>query len=190
MWNEKTVSDKSIIYINTNTGEEASASLVYNHPELGRFFMFDSIMTMPFQRKYVFDLIQQNERIGIEKKELLTHLESVKEFINAGKPNEAFGTVMYIESKLKDGWDYQKSSLLICALLVVQEDENINGFNQSDAEEKINKWAVDLTMLSFFLNFAQLRINSLMNFVNRSSSTFSAVVSQSTESQPQPSSES
>jgi hypothetical protein len=180
MWNLKSKTADRLVYMNDNTQEECTASLIYHDEDFGSFFMLDNMLSMPYQRKYIFDLIQQNERIGIEKKELETHLNSIKEFCKAGDAMSAYGTAMYIESKLKNSIDYEKSALLVTALLVVQEDDNIGAFNQEKAMELINKWSEKPTMLAFFLNFAQKRINVFLNFVNKSSSTYSEVVNQST----------
>jgi hypothetical protein len=181
MWKLKNKTEKKLLFVNENTQEECVASLVYTDDDFGTFYMFDSMLTMPFQRKYIFDLIQQNERIGIEKKELLDHINSIKEFCQSGDTMKAFGTAMYIESKLKNSIDFERSALLVTALLVVQEDENIGGFSQERAMEKIEQWSQKPAMISFFLNFAQMRITSFLNFVSKSSRLSSEIVSQSME---------
>ncbi len=185
MWKQKIKTEKQIVFLNETTGEECVASHVYTHKDLGEFYMFDSLLTMPFQRKYVFDLIQQNEKIGIEKPELTKYIENIKELIknqSKGFDMEIFRIVSYVEAKLKDSWDYQKSSLMAVALTVVQDGDNINGFNQSDAEAKLNLWTQDPTMLAFFLNFLQLRLSSLTNMLDTSSRTYSETLDQLTAS--------
>lgn len=184
MWNKTKVTEKQILYTNSITGEETSVDLVYKHSELGNFYIFPSIFSLPYTRKMVFDLIQQNERLGIEKKELIEYIERIKKLCQEGKTMDIYAIASYMESKAKEHWDYKRSSLAIVALLIVQEDENISAFNQGEIEEKINRFSQDPTMLDFFLQYAQLRVESLMKLQESSSKIYSQAQMNSMEALP------
>jgi hypothetical protein len=165
MWSQQTVTDEKLVYVNNNTGEQCSLSRVYTHPELGKFYAFDNLLQMPYQRKYIFDLAQQYERVGMEKNELDTRLSEIQELCRIKKEGfefEVYSIAQFIRSSIKDMWDFEKTSMLIAAMVIVQPDENIAIFDQQQAERKIALWRRDKTMLAFFLNILQQRCSSLL----------------------------
>lgn len=165
-WILKNKTEYSITHINTLTNEEVKSSMIYNHKELGVFYIFDSLLTMPYQRKYVFSLIQEMEKLGIDKRELQQKLGNIMDLCR-DKPNgfemDIYSIASGVSNFMKDIWDYRKSALMVTSLMVFQENENIGQFEQSISEQKISTWSKDPDMLDFFLNKALERCNQVSN---------------------------
>lgn len=171
MWQLKTKSDKGLLYVNANTGEQVNCSKVYTHAELGNFYAFDNIMQMPYQRKYIFDLAQTMEKIGMDKEELQVKISSILDLCREKKQGwelDVYATAQHIEATLKNAWDYQKTAMLICAMVIIQEDENIGLFDQGEAEVKIKTWSKDKNMLGFFLSIVNRKCSILTGFLDKS----------------------
>jgi hypothetical protein len=167
MWQLATKNPTSLVYRNTNTGEECRFSKVYDHTDLGVFYIVDNILTLPYQRKYLFDLAGQMERVGIEKAELTTSIDMILNLLREKKQGfdlEIYAIASRIQSTLKDQWDYRKTALFACALCVIQDGDNIASFDQLEAIRRINAWERDPTMLAFFLT----ALNRLLTPVNES----------------------
>jgi hypothetical protein len=176
MWQLKTKTDKGLQYVNTNTGEQVNCGRIYTHPELGNFYAFDNIMQMPYQRKYIFDLAQTMEKIGMDKDELKDKVENIMNLCKEKKQGwelDVYATAQHIDATLKNAWDYQKTAMLICAMVVIQEGENIGMFDQGEAEAKIKSWSKDKSMLGFFLSIVNQRCSILTGFLDRSTPMFS-----------------
>lgn len=171
MWKLSEKTDKALIYLNTNTNERSTWSKIYTHPELGDFYCIDNIMNLPFQRKYLFDLAQQMERIGIEKQEMLDKMQQIMDLCKEKKQGyelEVYNIASTINTTLKDGWDYEKTAMLVCAMMIIQENEIIDTFNQDEAIKKINLWSKDKHMIGFFLTIANSKCNILTSSLEQS----------------------
>lgn len=164
MWQIKSKSTERLLYVNTNTGEECSFSKVYDHPELGLFYIVDNILQLPYQRKYLFDLAQQLEKVGIEKAELLSHMDSILALCKERRPGfelDVYAIAQRIQATLKDHWDYRKTALFAVTLCVIQAGDNIASFDQTESQRRIDLWSKDPTMLSFFLTGLSKRCEPL-----------------------------
>jgi hypothetical protein len=155
MWKLKEKTEEALVYENTNTGEQVRCGRIYTHNELGVFYAFDNILQMPFQRKFLFDLAQQMEKIGIEKEELIDRMGKIQELCKDKK--EGFELDIYaiakgVEQTAKDHWDFEKTALLVTTLVVIQEGESIGYFDQAQSVRKLDLWKKDKDMLGFFLS--------------------------------------
>lgn len=173
---------------NTSSNETYILKLVYDHKELGRFFAFGSIFSMPFQRKAIFDLIRQHEIIGTDKKELIVENEEIMTLIvkkPEGWEHEAYTKLFNINSTLKTAWDYYKTASAIVPLVIVPESdlENIGIYEQDKQENYINTWSKDSAMFAFFLSIVQRKMNNFYNQYNPASQDYLDKVCQLTESQ-------
>lgn len=180
MWTRTELTDKRMVFSNSNTGEMCSLSAIATH-ESGVYYAFDNLLQMPYQRKYIFDLAQQYERIGMDKKELEVHLNDIQEMCRNkadGFELNVYSKIDYIKQNIKDVWDFQKTALLTAAMVIVTPDENIAVFDQSLAEKKINEWSKDKNLLSFFLNVLQQRCTTLIEPFNTFTQSYSHKVSQ------------
>lgn len=185
MWIQTSKTEQSLTYTNNQTGEQIVCQQVYDHRELGKFYVFENILQMPFSRKYIFDLAQQMEKIGIEKDELADKMRSVMELCRKreqGFELEVYSIANTVHNHVKGVWDYQKTALMVAAVMIIQEGENIGHFSQQEAERKIDAWRRDATMLGFFLN----TVTEKCNKVNKSFANFTQLFSEN----PYPSKES
>lgn len=175
--------------LNETTKELTKMKLIRKHSELGNFYCFNSILSMPYQRKVMFDMIQQYNTLGIDKEELIKENKEILEMLEKreqGYEMKIYSKIATITNTAKTFWDYQKSSMLISALLIIPENqlELIGVFDQEKAEENIKLWSKDSEMLGFFLNVAQQKCNNLTNKFEIDTSIFTESLLNSTESLP------
>ncbi len=175
--------------LNESTKELTKMKLIRNHSELGNFYSFNSILSMPYQRKVMFDMIQQYNTLGIDKEELIKENKEILAMLEKreqGYEMKIYSKIATITNTAKSFWDYQKSSMLITALLIIPENqlELIGIFDQEKAEANIKEWAKDSEMLGFFLNVAQQKCNNLTNKFEIDTKIFSVNPSNLTESLP------
>jgi hypothetical protein len=150
------------------TGELTRMKLIKKHPSLGNFYTFNSILSMPYQRKLMFDLIQQYNTLGIDKEELIkenTEILQMLEKREQGFEMKIYSKIATITNTAKSFWDYNKSSMLIVSLLIVHENDldMIGIFDQEKSEENIKQWSKDSDLMGFFLKIAQQKCNNLTN---------------------------
>jgi hypothetical protein len=160
MWQKISSTKERLVY--SNGSEEAILDLIYSHSELGNFYMFNQSNAIPYQRKYILDLILQNESLGLKKDELVNLLQQSIDYTKKGDTHNAFSIQANILNRIKDEWSYYHSNMLIASAFIVSENENIGTFNQTLAEQKINEWSVDQEMTAFFLNTVQQLTTNLM----------------------------
>ncbi|CAA7196735.1 hypothetical protein [Chryseobacterium potabilaquae] len=154
--------------MNETSKELTRLKRIKSHWELGDFYVFNSVLSMPYQRKVMFDLIQQFNTLGIDKEELIKENNEILTLLESreqGFEMKIYSKITEINKTAKSLWDYQRSSMLIAALLVVHEDDLdlIGIFDQQQAEKRINEWSKDSELLAFFLNIAQMKCNNLIN---------------------------
>lgn len=154
--------------MNETSKELMRLKLIKKHSELGNFYVFNNVLSMPYQRKVMFDLIQQFNTLGIDKENLIkenNEILSLLESREQGFEMKIYSKISEINKVAKSFWDYQKTSMLIAALLVVHEDDLdlIGIFDQEQAEKRIKEWSADAELLAFFLNIAQRKCNNMIN---------------------------
>lgn len=181
--------ESEVWMLNESTKELTKLKQIRNHPDLGRFYCFNSILSMPYQRKVMFDLIQQYNTLGIDKEELIKENKEILEMLEkreSGFEMKVYSKIATITNTAKSFWDYQKSSMLITALLIVPEAELdlIGIFDQERAEENIKNWGRDSELLAFFLNIAQQKCNNLTNKLEVDTPLFLGNHNPLTEHQP------
>ncbi|MFA9215416.1 MAG: hypothetical protein ACEQSR_16515 [Candidatus Methylacidiphilales bacterium] len=147
----------------SNGTEFINLELIYEHSELGNFYKFSNSSDIPYQRKYILDVVIQNENLGLNKKEILELLEQSMNYTKQGDTHNAFSVQNLIKQRVTDQWSSYHSNMLVAAAFIVSENENISTFNQQIATEKINLWTADPKMTSFFLSMAQNLTAHLMN---------------------------
>lgn len=162
--------------------------LIKRHSELGDFYVFNNTLSMPYQRKVMFDLIQQFNTLGIDKEELIkenNEILSLLESREQGFEMKVYSKVAEINKTAKSFWDYQKSAMLIVSLLIVHEDDMdlIGIFDQEQSEKRIKEWSKDSDLLGFFLNIAESKCNNLISKLDLSTPSYSEKEFQLTEVQ-------
>jgi hypothetical protein len=144
--------------------------LVSNHKEFGNVYIFSNILNMPYLRKAGFDLINQYQNIGVDKKEVQMTMALCKQMIKENKDvQDIYVELDKLESRVKDIWDYKKTSISLVGLLCIPESqlELIGEFEQSISESNINMFSKDNELISFFFDCVQIRINSFWNTLDR-----------------------
>lgn len=171
---------------NTTSNETYTLRVIYDHKEFGKFYVFSSILTMPFHRKAIFDLIRQHEVIGTDKKGLISENEEILDLLI--KKPEGFEHTIYTmlynrNLVLKDSWDFFKTASAIVPLLIVPECdlETIGVYEQEKQDQYINLWSKDSAMFAFFLSIVQRKMNNFYNHFNPASRDYLDRVSQLTE---------
>jgi hypothetical protein len=183
-WKQVEKTKSHLLFENTQTGETVKASKIYDHAELGVFYAFDNILQMPYSRKYIFDLAQQMEKIGIEKDELADKMKQIQDLCKDKKQGfemDVYAIAQTVERLVKDNWDYQKTAMLVTSIIIIQEGEAIGMFDQAQAMHKTMQWKMDANMLGFFLSIAAERCNKVSNSFANFTPLFSENLSQSKE---------
>lgn len=169
MWEFKSKAGDKLLYRNSNTGEECTFSKIYDHRDLGVFYMVDNVLMLPYSRKYLWDLAGQMEKIGIEKDELNNRMEEVMSLCRDKKQGfelDVYAIAQRITATLKDHWDYQKTALLAVSLCVIQAGDNIGAFDQLESQRRMAEWGKDRVMMDFFLSALSKRLEPLNNSFN------------------------
>lgn len=163
MWQQISKEDKTIIYAN-QSGEICRLELLYEHKELGKFYIFNNATTIPYQRKHVLDLIIQNETLGASHKDLDDLLGQIQQLAKeSNKSFEIYNLATVMRNRINNTWTFHHAELLLAANFIVHENENISYFDQQTAEDKINTWSKDKDMLAFFLSKLSGWIKPLTN---------------------------
>jgi hypothetical protein len=95
------------------------------------------------------------EKIGIDKHELIERCNTMLDLLKnkpTGYDMDLFNNITTISGTLKDHWDLYKTYIAIVPLCIIQEGDDIAGYDQSECMAKVNKWSKDKTMMDFFLN--------------------------------------
>jgi hypothetical protein len=144
--------------------------LISTHKEFGNIYIFSNILNMPYLRKAGFDLINQYQNIGVDKKEVQMTMARCKQMIKESKDTQdIYVELDKLESRVKDIWDYKKTSISLVGLLCIPESqlELIGEFDQSISESNINMFSKDNELLSFFFDCVQIRINNFWNILDK-----------------------
>lgn len=144
--------------------------LISNHKEFGDIYIFSNILNMPYLRKAGFDLINQYQNIGVDKKEVQMTMALCKQMIKENKDiQDIYVELDKLENRVKDIWDYKKTSISLVGLLCIPESqlELIGEFEQSISENNINMFSKDSELISFFFDCVQIRINNFWNTLDK-----------------------
>jgi len=165
MWKQVS-NDKDKLVFRSDANETSTWSLIYKHSELGKFYIIDNIMTLPFLRKHIFDLAQQYERVGIEKKELIDKTDQILKLLKdkpQGYELDIYSITQRINMTCKDGWDFFKTQCMIMPLLITQDGWDIGNYDQSEAMARVNLWMKDKYLIEVFMNAASQCCSTVTN---------------------------
>lgn len=154
-------------------GDIMRLKLIKSHSELGNFYVFNNILTMPYQRKIMHDLIKMYNILGIDKDTLIKENNEMLSLLENREPGfemKIYSKISEINKIAKSFWDYQKSAMLTTALIIIPEDDLdlIGIFEQDQAEKRLEEWSKDSELLGFFLSIAEMKCNNLINKLDMS----------------------
>lgn len=185
MWQEQEQKDpKKLTFSNSTTGEVCKLSLIYEHKDLGSFYIFDNLSQMPFQRKYLFDVISQHEKLGATKDEISAAFTAIKDLLVKGERKDvmqAYSVAEFYSNKIKDWWNVLHSETMILSLVIMQRGESLAFITQEEMQDKINTWIKDKEMIGFFLRTVSARIDDLRQSFMSSLKSASANLQQQTQ---------
>jgi hypothetical protein len=148
--------------------------------EFGNFYIFENPLNMPKARLSAFNQIIERESYGVAKPELISKINNVIHLIET-KPQafveQSYHELQQLSTLVKDSWDYAYTSQLITALLIVDENEDIGGFDLTKAAEKVKIWMQDPELFDFFLQCATQKCNIYSSFLKLSSQMYLETVS-------------
>lgn len=139
--------------------------------ENDRYLAFSNIMNMTASRLMVFQQIQELEKIGITKTEIINKLKSIKEYCKEGDTHSAYSLADYIEENMKDHWDISKTFRAIIPLCIIKESEIqlMGSYDKELCENNMKEIEANPQMLEFFFYIVQKFIeNSQESALNSS----------------------
>lgn len=151
---------EKLTYRDSQTGSPCTYSLLYKGAE-GTFYVVDNPLLMPYQRKHIFDMIQERWLLGLNKKELLENKKKIREAFNEQDYKEIYHINERELEALSNGMSYQESSELITACYIIQKGETIDYFDIEEARAKYENWRKNPTLLGFFFNIAESKSKML-----------------------------
>ena len=123
---------EEIVYKNTETKITHTLIPVWSIDN-DEYLVFKNMMNMPAKRLLVFQNIQQLEKIGMLKNELLKFMGEIKKEAKDGDTHSIYAKAEYIEQSLKDHWDFSKTIIAIIPLCVIKKSE-VQFMNEYDQE--------------------------------------------------------
>lgn len=125
-----------------------------------KYVIADGVSIARFEE---YEKLQPILAYGINHKEIFTHLRKAWDYLNSGKPNNAAVVLHNVMAGIEnvDKEDRVHPGLLIAALFINREDEDVSKYDKNLSLEKINDWREEgYDVTSFFL----LALNSLQGF--------------------------
>ena len=125
-----------------------------------RWLAFKNLQNLPAKRLMVFQHINELERIGMQKVELIKVFSEIKEACKAEDTHSAYASANYAESKLKDHWDISKSMRAIIPLVFIKESqvEFISEYNTAICDANMKEIEMNEQMLEVFFYIVQKHI--------------------------------
>lgn len=116
---------------------------------------------IPLARYIKYQKLVPRLSYGVTFPEMFKNIKQAYELLNAGKRYADVGVILHnIMNGIKDVEDESRheSALMICALIIVREDENVNVIDEQLFKEKINDWAEEGFEVNGFFHLAFLSI--------------------------------
>ena len=159
------------IVTNEINGSNYVLEPIFTNSELGTFYIFKSLLNMPYKRMCMYDILKQMEVIGINKDELESKLKEIKDLIvekEKGFLEKIYSHIDFLEQTSKSFWDYKNTILMLIGLTIVHEDDltNIGNFEQSIIQKNIKEWENYPAMFEVFFYQVDKKTNTFWNTVD------------------------
>jgi hypothetical protein len=102
--------------------------------------------------KHISDLFT----IGLSLKDILKWCEEEKNLIRSADPEKyekLYSMILEKERIAKHTADPIKQHIALCTVYVLSDQERVDYFDDAMAEEKMNLWNADTSMIAFFLSW-------------------------------------
>lgn len=172
--------EKRRTYRSQQTETEVHTFLLFTDGAKNNWWAFEDLLNIPFHRKKAAENITQFYSSGITVDDLNSFIENHKATLkstDADKYEKAFAEVIQLERLKEQAGDPVKQCLGLCTVYVLADAEQIDIWNQSNAALKMNLWALDIKLQSFFLNWLTDGMNNLQEHL-KSLSQIVSIVSQ------------
>lgn len=166
------------IYKNEKTGTEVKTVLIYDETTAGRWWGFTDLFKIPVMRISMAKHISDLYNIGLTLKDILDWCKQEKELLKGNdseKYEKLFALVLEKEKTAKFTADPVKQHLALSTVYVLNDEEQIDYFDEDKAEEKMKIWAAFPNMVAFFLTWYNEHIQRYMKTLEKISTTVSKV---------------
>lgn len=174
---EKTEGKKLVrIYQNERTGTEVKTEHIYTGKEGEKYFGFADLFKIPYIRSAYAKHINDLYGLGLSLKDVLSWCAKEKELLRSDDPEKyekLYSLVLEKEGVVQHGADPIRQHLALCTVYVLGEDEQVDYFSETVAEEKLTKWKADDDAVAFFLNWHHERIQHYTGILKKSLKTVS-----------------
>jgi hypothetical protein len=173
--------NNEVIVSNNLTGTEYYLDLLYNHQDLGKYYIFRNVLNIPYLRKAAFDVVRGLDVLGITGDELEEKINAIYEeleFQESGFAQRALIEVNFIKETLKNHWDHKKTLIMLLGLLIVPESqlEDIGNYDQKVIEENIKIISKDHNLMEVFFYAVSSRLEILSNFAQTDTLDYSKMI--------------
>jgi hypothetical protein len=162
------------IYKNTHTGTEVKTSVIYVTPDGVKFWGFNDLYKIPYIRTAFARHISDLYTIGLSLKDILSWCEQEKSLLKSEDPEKyekLYALVLEKERLAKFTADPIRQQLALCTVYILTDEERIDYFEDSQAEQKLNMWMGSPEMIAFFLTWHTEHIRRYMKTLDKISTT-------------------
>lgn len=178
---EKTENNKAVrVYRNDRTGTEVKTEHIFTDKEGKKYFGFSDLFKIPYIRSVYAKHINDLYGLGLSLKDLLAWCAKEKELLrseDSEKYEKLYAMVLEKERIVQHSADPIRQHLALCTVYVLSEDEPVDFFSESVAEDKLTAWQHDIEAVTFFLNWHHEHMQRYTALLKKSLKTVSKVAS-------------
>lgn len=157
-------------YRNAATGTECQTEFLIADADGNRWFGFKDLRQIPYIRityaKHVSDLFS----IGLSLKDILDWCDQEKKLIKGTDPEKyekIYALILEKEKLAQHTADPIKQHLALATVYALQDEERIDYFSDTIAEEKLKIWNADPHLTAFFLSWHNRHITDFIKTLDR-----------------------
>lgn len=186
---ETLVNNKLTRLYRNKAGAETKTSLIYTDKDGRKWFGFVDLFRIPVIRISMAQHISSLYGVGLSSKDLATWIKEEKALLKSNDPEKyekLYAMILEKERIINYTADPVKQHLALCTVYVIAEDERIDYFDESIADEKLKLWLGMPEGVGFFLSWHNEHIQNYMKDLNEISKTVSKLEALQKKNQPLP----
>lgn len=163
MYELQTETDTQRIYRSSETGTETQLNLLTQSKDGAKWWAFNDLLSIPYIRKEASAGITRYYGNGITDNDLDRIIASQKELLRGNDPEKyekAYAGILELEALKKETADPMRQALGLCSVYILADDELPDVFSTSRTKQKIERWALEPELQSFFLTWFQDGMNA------------------------------